>query len=94
MPEQLEIAAHGITAILATWLGLTVTLRAGRLPAARAFGLIALFLVTWSVALGERYEQRGDRPAAAACYRQARVENGQALPPADAALSRLGVATS
>lgn len=51
MPEQLEIAAHGITAILATWLGLTVTLRAGRLPAARAFGLIALFLVTWSVAI-------------------------------------------
>jgi DNA-binding SARP family transcriptional activator len=51
LPEQLEIAAHAITAILATWLGLTVTLRARRLPAARVFGLIALFLVTWSLAI-------------------------------------------
>jgi len=51
LPEQLEIAAHGITAILATWLGLTVAVRASRLPAARVFGLIALFLVTWSVAI-------------------------------------------
>jgi DNA-binding SARP family transcriptional activator len=49
--EQLEIAAHGITAILATWLGLTVAVRARRLPAARVFGLLTLFLVTWSVSI-------------------------------------------
>ena len=42
------------------------------------------------LALGERYEARGDRPAAAACFRQARVVAGDDLPPADEALSRLG----
>ncbi len=51
MAEQLEIAAHGVTAILGTWLGLTVAVRARRLPAARVFGLLTLFLVTWSVAI-------------------------------------------
>ncbi|HSM38368.1 MAG TPA: hypothetical protein VK838_03480 [Candidatus Limnocylindrales bacterium] len=51
MAGQLEIAAHGVTAILATWLGLTVMVRARRLPAARIFGLMALFLVLWSVAI-------------------------------------------
>ncbi|HEX6475525.1 MAG TPA: hypothetical protein VF114_10625, partial [Candidatus Limnocylindria bacterium] len=40
--------------------------------------------------LGERYEARGDRPAAAACFRQARQVAGDDLPPADEALSRLG----
>jgi hypothetical protein len=49
--EQLEIAAHGVTAILGTWLGLTVAVRARRLPAARVFGFICLFLVTWTVAV-------------------------------------------
>jgi DNA-binding SARP family transcriptional activator len=49
--EQLEIAAHGITAILGTWLGLTVAVRARRLPAARVFGLLTLYLVVWSVAV-------------------------------------------
>jgi hypothetical protein len=49
--EQLEIAAHGVTAILGTWLGLTVAIRARRLPAARVFGLLCLFLVTWSMAI-------------------------------------------
>lgn len=49
--EQLEVAAHGVTAILGTWLGLTVAIRARHLPAARVFGLICLFLVTWSVAI-------------------------------------------
>jgi DNA-binding SARP family transcriptional activator len=49
--EELEIAAHGVTAILGTWLGLTVAIRARRLPAARVFGLICLFLVSWSVAI-------------------------------------------
>jgi hypothetical protein len=48
---QFEIAAHGLTAILATWLGLTVAVRARRLPAARVFGFLSLFLVTWSVAI-------------------------------------------
>jgi hypothetical protein len=51
LAEQLEIAAHGVTAILGTWLGLTVAVRARRLPAARVFGFLALFLVTWSVAI-------------------------------------------
>ncbi len=51
MSEQLEIAAHGVTAILGSWLGLTVAVRARRLPAARVFGILALFLVTWSVAI-------------------------------------------
>jgi DNA-binding SARP family transcriptional activator len=32
------------------------------------------------LALGERYEARGDRPAAAASYRQARMVNGEELP--------------
>jgi DNA-binding SARP family transcriptional activator len=49
--EQLEIAAQGVTAILGTWLGLTVAIRARHLPAARVFGLICLFLVAWSVAI-------------------------------------------
>jgi two-component SAPR family response regulator len=44
------------------------------------------------LALGARYEARGDRPAAAACFRQARVVAGDDLPPADEALSRLGAA--
>jgi hypothetical protein len=42
------------------------------------------------LALGERYEGRGDRPAAAACFRQARSVAGAELPTADEALSRLG----
>jgi DNA-binding SARP family transcriptional activator len=42
------------------------------------------------LALGERYEARGDRPAAAACFRQARTVAGDELPTADEALSRLG----
>jgi DNA-binding SARP family transcriptional activator len=42
------------------------------------------------LALGERYEGRGDRPAAAACFRQARMMAADELPPADEALSRLG----
>jgi LuxR family maltose regulon positive regulatory protein len=42
------------------------------------------------LALGERYEAQDDRPAAAACFRQARLVAGDDLPPADEALSRLG----
>jgi len=41
------------------------------------------------VALGERYERRGDRPAAADCYREARSVAGGDLPLADVALDRL-----
>lgn len=43
------------------------------------------------LALGERYEGRGDRPAAAASFRQARNVAGDTLPLADEALVRLGV---
>jgi DNA-binding SARP family transcriptional activator len=50
-PDQLEIAAHGVTAILATWLGLTVVTRAGRRPGAAVFGLLCLYLVAWSVSI-------------------------------------------
>lgn len=51
LSELTEILAQGVTAILATWLGLTVAVRAPRSPAARVFGLVTLFLVTWSVAI-------------------------------------------
>jgi DNA-binding SARP family transcriptional activator len=43
------------------------------------------------LALGERYERRGDRPAAAASFRQARSVAGDDLPTAAEALTRLGV---
>jgi len=42
------------------------------------------------LALGERYERRGDRPAAAESFRAARSASDVALPGADAALARLG----
>ena len=45
------------------------------------------------LALGERYERRGDRPAAAASFREARSVSGVALPRADAALARLSAST-
>ena len=51
MAEQLEIVAHGVTAILATWLGLMVLTRAGRQPGARVFGFVTALLVVWSVAI-------------------------------------------
>ncbi len=50
-PEQLEVVAHGATALLATWLGLTVGLRAQRRPGARAFGVLATLLVIWSLSI-------------------------------------------
>ncbi|HEU5325493.1 MAG TPA: histidine kinase N-terminal 7TM domain-containing protein [Candidatus Limnocylindria bacterium] len=60
----LEIAAHGLTAILATWLGLLVYTRARRSTGAGAFAFLALLLATWSVAiigqrLGTRPEMHG-----------------------------------
>jgi tetratricopeptide (TPR) repeat protein len=51
LPEQLEIVAHGVTAILATWLGLIVLTRARAQPAARVFALLTGYLVVWSVAI-------------------------------------------
>lgn len=49
--ESLELAAHGTTAVLAIWLGLTVITRARRVPAATAFGLLCALLATWSAAI-------------------------------------------
>jgi DNA-binding SARP family transcriptional activator len=51
MADLLEIFAHGITAILATWLGLLVLTRASRSPGAPIFSLLCLLLVTWSMAI-------------------------------------------
>jgi DNA-binding SARP family transcriptional activator len=50
-PEQLEIIAHGVTAILATWLGLMVLTRAGRQAGARTFAFLTSLLVVWSLAI-------------------------------------------
>ncbi len=51
MTEPLEIAAHGVTAILATWLGLLVATRAPRAPGAPIFSVLCFLLVTWSMAI-------------------------------------------
>ncbi|HET9417277.1 MAG TPA: hypothetical protein VFP30_07025 [Candidatus Limnocylindria bacterium] len=51
MAELLEIAAHGVTAILATWLGLLVVTRASRASGAPIFSTLCLLLVGWSVAI-------------------------------------------
>jgi len=48
---ELELIAHGGTAILATWLGLVVLTRGRRQPGARIFALISALLVTWSIAI-------------------------------------------
>jgi DNA-binding SARP family transcriptional activator len=45
------------------------------------------------VALGQLYEERGDRPAAAAAFRQARATADDELPAAEIALTRLGAAS-
>jgi hypothetical protein len=51
----LEVAAHGLTAILATWLGLLVVSRARHSPGAPVFALLSLLLVIWSLAIiGQR----------------------------------------
>jgi DNA-binding SARP family transcriptional activator len=49
--ELLEVAAHGVTAILATWLGLLVLTRARRTAGAPIFSALCLLLVAWSVAI-------------------------------------------
>jgi DNA-binding SARP family transcriptional activator len=51
MPELLEVVAHGATVMLATWLGLTVGLRAPRRAGSRAFGVLAALLVVWSLSI-------------------------------------------
>lgn len=49
--ELLEIGAHGVTAVLATWLGLVVATRTRRQPAAGVFSILCLYLVGWSLAI-------------------------------------------
>lgn len=51
MAEFLEITAHGVTAILATWLGLLVLTRASRAAGAPIFTALCALLVTWCVAI-------------------------------------------
>ncbi|HEX7172544.1 MAG TPA: hypothetical protein VF365_08055 [Candidatus Limnocylindria bacterium] len=51
MAEFLEITAHGITAILATWLGLLVLTRASRAAGAPIFTALCTLLAIWSVAI-------------------------------------------
>jgi DNA-binding SARP family transcriptional activator len=47
----LEIGAHSVTAILATWIGLVVTTRTRRARGAKVFGFVCLLLVIWSTAI-------------------------------------------
>jgi DNA-binding SARP family transcriptional activator len=51
MAEALEIGSHGLTAILATWLGVTVVTRARGLHASRVFAWLTLLLAAWSTAI-------------------------------------------
>jgi hypothetical protein len=46
-PQQLEVTAQSLTAVLAVWLGLTVLTRSAA-PPARVFSFLALALVAWS----------------------------------------------
>jgi len=48
---DLELAAHAVIAVLATWLGLLVLTRARESRGAPVFGFISLLLVVWSVAI-------------------------------------------
>lgn len=49
-PQQLEVAAHSLIAVLGVWLGLTVFTRSRALPA-RIFTFLSLALVVWSCAI-------------------------------------------
>jgi DNA-binding SARP family transcriptional activator len=49
-PQQLEVAAHSLIAVLGLWLGLTVFIRSRTLPA-RIFTFLSLSLVVWSSAI-------------------------------------------
>ncbi len=51
MGDQLELGAHVVTAILATWLGVTVFTRARSAPASRVFAWITFLLALWSTAI-------------------------------------------
>jgi DNA-binding SARP family transcriptional activator len=54
----LEVGAHGLTAVLATWLGLLVLTRARQAPGANVFVLLSGLIVVWSVAIiGQRLGQ-------------------------------------
>ncbi len=46
-PALLEVVAHGITAVLSVWLGLTVLTRSTA-PPARVFALVTLTIALWS----------------------------------------------
>ena len=46
-PALLEVVAHGITAVLGVWLGLTVLTRSTA-PPARVFALVTLTIALWS----------------------------------------------
>lgn len=51
-PQQLEIAAHSLIAVLGVWLGLTVLTRSRvRALSARIFTVLSLALVVWSCAI-------------------------------------------
>ncbi len=49
-PQQLEIAAHSLIAVLGLWLGLTVLIRS-RALASRVFTVLSLALAVWSCAI-------------------------------------------
>jgi len=49
-PQQLEVAAHSLIAVLGLWLGLTVFTRSRALQS-RVFTLLSLALVVWSCAI-------------------------------------------
>ena len=49
-PQQLEIAAHSLIAVLGVWLGLTVLTRS-RALSSRIFAFLSLALVVWSCAI-------------------------------------------
>jgi DNA-binding SARP family transcriptional activator len=49
-PQQLEVAAHSLIAVLGVWLGLTVFTRSRALQA-RTFSFLSLALVAWSSAI-------------------------------------------
>ena len=80
LPDQLEILAHGMTAMLATWLGITVAMRAPRRGPATAFVVLAVLLVGWSVSILVRRltgDPTVDEPA-----RWFEVAGASLLPPA------------
>lgn len=51
LSELLEVGAHLVTSVLATWLGLLVMTRARRSRGTGPFAFLCLLLVTWSVAI-------------------------------------------